>query len=671
MSTNKTQAGFSLKAQLYGLVVGIAIVAFIGSTWVSVDTTREYLNEQMETHAQDAATSLGLSITPYLDGENDVIVETMIAAIFDSGYYEAMVLRDVDDVVVHSRNNPVIIEGVPSWFVNAFSLSPPVMVTELNNGWNIAGTLSVKSHPGMSYYKLWQHGVNNFYSSLIICFLALLVAHLILSAVLRPLAQVEQQAVSVGRKQFPLIERLPMTRELRHVIMAMNTMVTNIQVSFEQMSKHAERLTKEVYVDTLTELGNRRAFESQFSADLEDMEEGDTATLGMIQLPSLQEINNEQGFKAGDNYVCLAAQAINRKLGLLGSFKLYRVGGGTFFFTFKDAGDNVLLLCESLHSKFAALNSAGYPQGFGEIIATSFTKQDDLGSLLSKLDTLLTQESSSNKEGVIYSDKVSKDTHGLHQWTDLIDQIVKTDNVEFMFQPVRACVGDSVLYFELFTQFFYNGETIANNQLYAMAERLNKSEMLDKMVLQELAKVDSFAPDVTVAVNLTHQSLHDINFRNWLSDFYRENRDILPNIVFEVNESAVLASIESSMDFIKMVKRLDCQLCIERFGSSFTSFKYLKGLDIDYLKIDGAYVRDLEKHPENHHFIQAVTQIGHGVGIKVLSTHVENVDSLVILKELHCDGVQGNYVQHTMHLYGSEKKKECVFSPNALSLQNS
>lgn len=663
MITDKISTGLSLKVQLYGLVIGIALVAFIGSTWVSIDTTRDYLNEQMQIHAQDSATSLGLSITPYLDDENEVIVETMISAIFDSGYYEAIVLRDINDVVVHSRKNPVAVDGVPAWFIHAFSLEPPVMTTELNNGWNIAGRLSVKSHPGMSYYKLWQHAINNSYSSLVICAIALLVAHLILTAVLKPLLQVEQQAISVGRKQFSLIERLPMTRELRLVICAMNTMVTNIQVSFEQMSKHAERLTKDVYIDPLTELGNRKAFEGQFNADIEEMEDGDVATLGMVQLPSLQEINNEQGFKAGDEYVRLAAQTITRKLGLIGNFKLYRVGGGAFFFTYKDSGDSVLLLCESLHSKFSALNSTGYPQGFGEIIATSYTKRDDLGCLLSKLDTLLTQEGSSNKEGVIYCDKDNTGSHGLHQWTDLIDQIVLAQEVEFMFQPVKSCTSNSVIYYELFTQFSYQKKPIANNQLYAMAERLNKSEILDKLVFQELAKLTGFTPNVTVAINLTHQSLHDIDFRYWLSDFYREYRALLPNIVIEVNESAILASIDSSIDFIQMIKRLGAKLCIERFGSSFTSFKYLKGLDIDYLKIDGAYVRDLAKKPENHHFIQAVTQIGHGVGIKVLSTHVESADSLDILKQLHCDGVQGNYIQQTMHLIESEQHKDCAFSP--------
>lgn len=672
MSHTNTQTGLSLTAQLYALVVGIAIVSFIGTSWVSINTTRNYLNEQMEIHAQDTATSLGLSITPYLDGKGGsaVIIETMIAAIFDSGYYQTIILHDIDENVVHQRANPVSVDGVPDWFINAFSLSPPLMVTELNNGWNMAGTLSVKSHPGYSYFKLWKHGVNNFLSSLLICLLSLLIAHLILRAVLRPLAQVEQQAVSVGRKQFSLIDKLPMTRELRNVIMAMNTMVTNIQRSFMQMSQHADKLNKDLYVDPLTKLGNRRAFESQFNADLVEMAPKDIATFGMIQLPSLKTINVEQGYQLGDAYICLAAQTITYKLGVLSSFKLFRGAGGQFFFTIQDAGHNIMPLCESLHQRFSALNSAAYPQTFGEIIATSYTKQDDLSSLLSKLDTLLTQESSANKDGVIYSDMVIKSTHGLHQWSSLIDLLVTSDNVEFMFQPVKASESDEILYFELFTQFFFNQESIANNQLYAMAERLNKSTALDKMVLKELAKLTCFAPGVTVAINLTHQSLHDVDFRLWLSQFYHDNQDTLPNIVFEVNESAILASVESSMDFIQMIKSLGCQICIERFGSNFISFKYLTGLDIDYLKIDGAYIRDLDKHTENRYFIQAVTQIGHGVGIKVLTTHVEDAESLAILIDLHCDGVQGHYIQQTMHLLDSEKMKNNVFSPNALSLHD-
>lgn len=661
-----TETGFSLKTQLYSLVVSIAVVAFAGSLWISIDTTSEYLNEQMESHAQDTATSLGLSISPYMDGESMVIVETMIAAIFDAGYYELLTLSDSDNNLLLSRSNEVLLDDVPDWFIQLFPLNAPVMTTEVNNGWLIAGILSVKSHPGTSYRKLWKHAKNNLFYSLIICLIALFIAHLILRAVLDPLVKVERQARAVGKKHFPIIADQPKTRELSTVIKAMNTMVSNIHTSFDQMSNHAEKLGKDVFIDELTGLGNRRAFENAFNAESRDMNSSDRASLGLVQLPSLQEMNIELGLIAGDEYVCLAADIIQQQLKAHGTAKLYRCGGSSFFFMIKNTGTDVLALCEMLHEQFKSLNSAGYTNGFAEIIATSFTGQDNVSSLLARLDTLLTQERSQTNENLIYTDHDTGPSHGLHEWAALIDQLITTNEVMFMFQPIKSLKNDDVLFFELFSQFFANESVIGNNQLYSMAERLNKSAELDKLVLQQLTRIVNFVPKAKIAINLTHQSFHDIGFRRWLSQLFSDHSKTLPALVFEVNENAVLASIDSSIEFIKMAKKWNFEVCIERFGSSFTSFKYLKSLDIDYLKIDGAYIHDLERHPENNHFIQAITQIGHGVGIKVLTTHVETELSLGLLKELHCDGAQGNIIQKPMPLSQNTTQNVGIYSPTQL-----
>ncbi|MDP2560340.1 EAL domain-containing protein [Psychrobium sp. 1_MG-2023] len=669
MKQHAKTAGISLRTQLYGLVIGIALVTLIGSLWISIENTRSYLNEQMETHAQDTATSLGLSISPYMNEEDAVIVETMVSAIFDSGYYKLLTLTDVNGNVILERNNPTFVDGVPQWFIETFTLSPPIMQTEVNNGWNIAGVLALQSHPGISYDKLWQQSVNSTYSGLIICFIALFLAHLILREVLLPLSQVEKQAQAVCRKQFPIIANLPMTRELKAVVTAMNTMVSNIQTTFDQMSKHAEKLTHDAFIDHLTNLGNRRSFENQFDADNQEMNLNDSATLGMIQLPSLSKINNELGYKAGDEYVCLTAELVQQHLQAFGGAKLFRTGGGCFFFMIKDTSQDVLHMCERLQEQFSALCSKGYPEGFAEIIATSYSKKDNLSSLLAKLDTLLTQEGSATKEGIVYSTHHSHDIHGLHEWSDLIDNLVQSNDVKFSFQPVLASSQSEVIYYELFSQFYFDEQSIANNQLFAMAERLNKSQELDKMVLTSLSMHEKFSSETKLAINLTHQSVHDINFRNWLAKFCEKHAKNLPHLVFEINEDAILASIESSQDFIQMIKRYDIEICIERFGSSFTSFKYLKGLDVDFLKIDGSYIRDLDKHPENNYFIQAVTQIAHGVGIKVLSSHVETVNSLELLKDLHCDGMQGNHIQQTFALVSNNLSSTCKYSP--LQLESS
>jgi len=672
-------AGISLRTQLYSLVVGIALVAFIGSTWVSINTTRTYLNDQMKSHAQDAANSVGLSISPYMAPENLMIAETMITAIFDSGYYQSVILYDTDNYIKVFRENDLNLDGVPHWFIKLFALVPPMMSSEVSDGWQVAGTLSFKSHVGSSYQKLWSDAVNNVISSLLILFVALFIAHLILRAVLSPLAQVEAQALSVSRKNFTLINKLPVTRELKNVISAMNIMVANTQASFDQVSKQANKLTHELFLDELTQLGNRRAFNNYFEAHTDDMHVQEYATLGLVQLHSLQRINTDLGYAEGDEYVLQGAEMISQKLIPLSNAKLYRVGGGSFFFMLDEVSDEVLTLCEQINASFTRLNSHYYADGFGKLVSCTYTKKDNLPSLMAKLDTLLTQESSAMATGDCYeSCRTSNNNYGLLEWRELIDGLVKANNIAFTFQPVVGASNRDVLYFELFSQFLYQGEVLANNQLYSMAERTNKSEQLDTLLITQLARLgelgdlgqlgdlSDLGTNNKVAINLTHQSLHSSTFRTWFNAFYQENKNNLPPIVFEVNEEAILAGIDSSIDFIQSVKALGIEVCIDRFGASFTSFKYLKGLDVDYLKIDGAYVHDLENNNDNKHFIQMVTQIAHSIGIKVLASHVESADTKQVLAELACDGMQGNYIQKTLILKKKDKNMGCNYSPLTL-----
>ena len=663
--------GVSLRTKIYGLVITIAVIAFACSLWLSIDNTRTYLNEQMQSHAQDTATSLGLSISPYMDGNSPMVVETMVAAIFDSGYYLSMVLTDADGRELLTLENPVEIDGVPAWFIRYFPIQAPTQLTDINNGWQMTGQLAVTSNPGSSHDKLWRNARNNGYLSVFIGGVALALAHLILSSVLLPLHQLEQQAMAVTHKQFATITPLPSTRELNTVTQAMNSMVTNLQTSFTQMAMHAEKLSSDAFIDPLTKLGNRRAFENQFIAQVGEMQDNDLATLGLIQLPSLQVINAKLGYEAGNGYIRQASEVISQALAHRTSGTLYRTGGSCFFFKVASAGATVEELCNHLHEQFSALYSSHYSEGFANIIATSYDNKQQLSPLVSQLDNLLTRESSATGTGLVYwapeQESQLQHANGSHQWGEIIDDLLASNQVTFMFQPVLACEGnqtsENVLYFELFSQFLQDGIPLANSELYAMAELLNKSLELDKMLLQQLLTIGDFKRDVTVALNITHQTVHSAEFGEWLEEFYQHNASNLPTLVLEISETAILASIDSSIRFIQQVKACGIQVCIERFGSSFTSFKYLRGLDVDYLKIDGSYISDLDENPGNTHVIQAASQVGHGVGVKVLATHVENETSLRLLEELACDGVQGNFIQPTKKLAPYSEKKQCQYWP--------
>ena len=124
---------------------------------------------------------------------------------------------------------------------------------------------------------------------------------------------------------------------------------------------------------------------------------------------------------------------------------------------------------------------------------------------------------------------------------------------------------------------------------------------------------------------------------------------------------------------IDIIKDIGINVCVEHFGTSLTSFRYLQGLDIEYVKIDGSYVQDLVNNAQSQFYIQTVNNICHGFGIKVLACLIENTETLEILEKLGCDGLQGNLIlPPTKMIKLPDKKinKEFTFYPDALKFCN-
>ena len=141
----------SLNLQLSVLLVLLALLTFVSSVFVSTSNMRSYLDTQLSQSAKDTANSLGLSISPYVGGADITVAETMVSAIFDSGAYLKMKYTDTRQQVVFDRTTRLQLDEVPAWFIRWFELDPPVMTSEVNDGWRIAGTLQVQAHPGYAY----------------------------------------------------------------------------------------------------------------------------------------------------------------------------------------------------------------------------------------------------------------------------------------------------------------------------------------------------------------------------------------------------------------------------------------------------------------------------------------------------------------------------------------
>ena len=219
----------SLSKQLMLLISLIFLVIFTVNFYTSVSNIRDYLQIESEIHAQDTATSLGLSLSPYILDEDDTILETMINAIFDRGYYLEILLLNRHDKELVKKTNPKSFEQVPQWFTEMLPMETVTVKSEIDAGWVKGGTVFVTIHPGFGYLKLWEQAKESLTYSVIslVFFIGILI--LILRLVLSPLAKINSLAMSIADGNFDTIKKLPWTRDIRNVAVSMNLMSGKIE----------------------------------------------------------------------------------------------------------------------------------------------------------------------------------------------------------------------------------------------------------------------------------------------------------------------------------------------------------------------------------------------------------------------------------------------------------
>lgn len=658
----KNRKGMSLQTQLYGLIAGLSLLILGASLYNNVESMRHYLEDQLASHAQDAAHSLGLSITPYMDEEGLVIAETMTNAIFDSGYYQHISFADMDGITKIDRQYDKVTRIVPSWFISLFPLSPPIMQSEVSSGWVQAGVLSVQSHPGASYETLWQQSIKDATDTLLLLVLALVVSYFILKAVLGPLKNIESQAKGVTQKRFELNTKVPFTTELQVVVDALNRMVSNIRQSFEEQTEIADKLSKQVYLDELTGLPNRRALLQQFSSMQNEREHlSDGVYLCLISLPSLAELNNAEGYGAGDDYVKHAAGLITQTYQECGEHQVFRISGSEIAVLAKLAEADAQKLDEHLVSCFAIANREKYTEGFARHVMIDVNPNEAFVACMKRLDNLIAHNCYYQVQYGLVPTQSDSESKSRTEWQDVFEQFhqtIQANNVatipakeiltdlqelenifDLLIQPVIDA-KQQMVYAETFARFKLDNKILPTADVFAMASNLGVLHELEQAVICFMLNKLQHVSESKVAINISNNALHDEKFRDWLFTTINALQTKLPPLLFEINETAILASYDSAKSFINQTKALGIEVTIERFGSSLSSFKYIRNLDIDYIKVDGSYIRDL-KEADTRFFIQTVTQICHGIGVKIIAPHVEDMAIADSCLELNIDALQG------------------------------
>lgn len=430
-------------------------------------------------------------------------------------------------------------------------------------------------------------------------------------------------------------------------------------LAFEDVRLTRELTRKLAYQashDTLTGLFNRYEFESRLREALEHASvEKTPVTLCYMDLDQFKLVNDTCGHIAGDE---LLRQLSHMLEGMLrDSDTIARLGGDEFGVLLPGCSlENAEHLASKMRNAVREYNftwdGKNFQVGVSIGVVPITTDTHDVTEALSAADVACYAAKASGRDCVhVYEadDGAMQRKRSDMQWVSRIRQALKEDRFQLYQQPIVAVShsknGLACHHEVLLRMLDENGELIAPGHFLGAAEQFGLMIDIDKWVLRHALEWLSAHTGVhqqhRLAINLSGQSMSSRPFLDALIDMLKTSHINLQHICFEITETAAIENMEKATQFINAVRAMGCEFALDDFGSGMSSFAYLKNLPVNYLKIDGSYVRDLIQNPVDRSMVEAVNQIGHAMGMKTIAEFVEDEATLGALAVIGVDYAQG------------------------------
>ncbi len=646
----------TLKRQLFIVLTVLLLVLLVGIFAITVNHARDYVQEQMHVHAQDTATSLGLSISPALGKKDIAMVETMVDAIFDRGYYRELTLRGPQGELLVSRHRNPPPQSVPQWFINWLSIDPVPGVSEITYDWQIIGKLRILSDNDQAHRQLWRSANQAFIVFLVVGAVAWVVLVLVLRRVFRPLEELEHQADAICHKDFSVQQPLPKTRELRRVVQAMNRMTRQLKVLFDEQVVQIEQVRNQAYVDSVSGLGNGRFFSAQLEARIHSPEEPFNGALARIQLSGLLEYNEQFGKEAGDELLKQIGKQWRMAMEDVEGHCVARVSGARFAALLPnvdmETAKRKVSAALAVINELPPLREGG--SGLWVSVGMSYCNiGGDARQLEAQANSALSEaRQQANADFVVFDEE----THGtamapelshVDDWEALLKSVINQKQVSFEFQPVLSCVDQSVMHYEALARIEVNGELLNAGLFIPLVERYGLEEGFDQMIVRAVIETLESQPAAIrkpIAVNLAPHSIRSEDFIEWLITKVGHHGGVAPFLIFEVPEVTVRLSHGKLRRLAEGLKAAGAKLSIDHFGTTNSSFGYLSGLPLYSIKVDQSYIRDIRDNLDNQFFVQSLVRIAHSRNILLTAEMVEQEVQWNLLRSFQLDGAQGYYL---------------------------
>ena len=408
--------------------------------------------------------------------------------------------------------------------------------------------------------------------------------------------------------------------------------------------------------DSLTGLFNRRQFEAHLQEALDSVCDDERQhALFYLDLDHFQVINDSYGHVAGDQLLKELSRELKAKL--VEGACLARLGDDEFGILLENISTDAARrqareLCQLVRAYRFLWEDKPFEIGasIGLVPITSCWR--DVGELMRMADSAcyVARERGGNRVHVYQAgDAALAQRKGEMQWIPIVRQALLEDNFRLYCQNIVPLAGEAnaPAHFEVLLRMVNAEDEIVRPAAFiAAAERYHLMPEIDRWVITNTLRLlgerrQRGNDNSLFSINISGQSLDDEDFLGFVVDQLHFS-DVPPeNVCFEITETAAASNLVIAQRFIAILRGMGCRFALDDFGRGISSFAYLKNLKVDYLKIDGMFVKDLAEDEVGHAMVESINNIGHTMGVQTIAEFVETQAVLEKLVALGVDHVQG------------------------------
>jgi diguanylate cyclase (GGDEF)-like protein len=427
---------------------------------------------------------------------------------------------------------------------------------------------------------------------------------------------------------------------------------------YEDVTHERQTAQQLIYLaehDNLTGLYNRHRFKQQLNFMIDSCNRsGAKFALLYFDLDEFKYINDSFGHSSGDSVLLRTASEISSLV--RGAEMFARLGGDEFaILTALKPEDDVAALPERIVRAVSAIpfRFRGTHIRLTTSVGVAIYPEHgtDGEELVAHADTAMYQAKQQGKNTWALYDVDYKGPQQIVErmsWSRRIAEALENDLLELHYQGIYLTNNRSLSHLEVLVRMkdpLAPERLIMPGTFIPFAEKSAQIVKVDKWVLENAINMLAVNPLLpAVAVNISGRSFDEPSLPGFIRDKLIHYAVRPERLIIELTETETVADLQDAQRFIEAIHQAGCRVCLDDFGSGFSTFTYLKFLDVEILKIDGLFIQDLVNNHENQVFVKAMVSIAQGLGKQIVAEYVENEETLILLEKFGIQMVQGFYL---------------------------